>query len=117
MQLFNIYFFVDPDDVQDFSLLLQKEVIPSERQLMIFSKTLAHDCWQSVLYELGLQTSDIDQCKKSNATEKMQCKYGLTLWLRRNGKSATFQTLYKACKNSDVDLSCLSSLFNVATAT
>ena len=108
--------FVDTSVATDILLPFEKEdLIPSELELMRFSKTLVHDSWESVLYELGLRTSDIDQCKKSNPIVKMQCKYGLILWLRRNGKAATFQTLFSACKNVDVDRNCLSSLVNILT--
>ena len=81
---------------------------------MRISKALLCSSWQSILYELGLQTSDIDHCKRSNSAEKLQCKSGLTLWLRRYGKLATFKTLFAACKNADIDINCAATIVRIA---
>ena len=75
---------------------------------------LIRNDWQAVLYELGLHTVNIDQCKHSHSLETMQCMSGLVLWLRKNGQAATFQSLYSACESADVDRQCLFDLINIA---
>lgn len=89
-------------------------LIPTECELMKLSKILIRNDWQAVLYELGLHTANIDQCKHSHSLESMQCMSGLILWLRKNGKAATFKSLYIACENSDVDIEFLSNIIKLA---
>ena len=90
------------------------QIVPEERQLMRCSKIFVQNDWKSILYELGLGTSDIECCQRKNALESMQCMSGLVLWLRRNGSAATFHVLYKASQNADVDQHCLSNFVKIA---
>uniref|UniRef100_H2ZA45 CARD domain-containing protein n=1 Tax=Ciona savignyi TaxID=51511 RepID=H2ZA45_CIOSA len=85
--------------------------IPSEKELMHLSRTLCKLEWESLLYELGCTSADIECIKQTNKTPSMQCMRGLVQWLRNEGDSATFKSLFDAINKAELNEHCVVEKF------
>lgn len=88
---------------------------PTEKDLMRLSTVLSKDNWHAVMVELGVPYSDIDRCKDSQKTAKMQCFQTFVIWLRKQGEDAKFSDIYTALVESEAPLECLNKLKEIVS--